>query len=143
MKLTKLAAFAVLASLATGCAHANFASSPGAYSVEGYSRNPEAMAATLSSNYVAETNAHTYRDCVMSGRCYAYMGGGYGNDFAFYYGHVAPPAMMPGPAPTSTVSGPQGNAVDECARAMAADSLRAQAGEPLKGLPKGCEYATK
>jgi hypothetical protein len=132
MKTTTLILVAA-AALATGCAHANFEARPGDYYVEGRSHNPEAMAATLSTNYTRETNAHTYREAVRSGRAWPYSGGGYGNDYWLYFRRYVPTApAVPGVPPgtessTSGVTRGELDAVHEEAaeaRRRADDSLR-------------------
>lgn len=133
-----------------GCAHANFASEPGTYSVAGRSHNPEAMAATLSLNYAREKNTSEYWNCVSAGKCYPYPGGGYGNAMSYHYGNMylpppsAPPAAMPAASGQgSAVPAPPGGGYAtkeelDCVKAKADDALRAQAGQPLKGLPPHC-----
>jgi hypothetical protein len=116
----------VLASASfAGCSIASVSSKPGTYSLNGYTTAPEAMAATLSDNYVNETNAEAYRDCVREGRCYAYPGGGYGNDYQYYFGNVIPPT---GPGPMSVQpEGSSGNVTQEQLKKVeekADDSLR-------------------
>lgn len=106
----KIMLLASAALSAVGCAHASGSSTPGNYSMEFYSRNPEAMASVISHNYVQETNAHTYRECVMSGRCYGYPGGMTGDYWHYYRGIIPPqpvvPAAPPSTAPPATVVPP-------------------------------------
>lgn len=147
-----LVSLAFVALAGVGCTHANFASQPGTYTVAGRSHNPEAMAATLSMNYAREKNTKEYWNCVAAGQCYGYPGGGYGNSMSYHYGNVyvppppAPPAAMPAASGqgTTTAAPPPGGGYAtkeelECVKAKADDALRAQAGQPLKGLPPHCK----
>ena len=81
-----------------GCSIASVSSKPGTYSLNGYTRDPEAMAQIMSENYVQEFNAQQYWKAVEEGRAYPYPGGGIGNDYQYYFGGVLPPA---GPGPMS------------------------------------------
>jgi hypothetical protein len=150
--LSTLVLIAFVALTGVGCAHANFASEPGTYTVAGRSHNPEAMAATLSQNVVREKNTSEYWNCVAAGKCYGYPGGGYGNAMSYHYGNVylppppAPPAASPaasGQGTTTATPPPSGSYATkeelECVKAKADDALRANAGVPLKGLPKHCK----
>ncbi len=145
-----LVLLAFVALTGVGCAHANFASEPGTYTVAGRSHNPEAMAATLSMNYTREKNTTEYWNCVAAGKCFAYPGGGYGNAMSYHYGNVyvppppAPPSAMPaasgqGPAVAPPPGGYATKEELDCVKAKADDALRAQAGVPLKGLPPHCK----
>ena len=113
-----------VASLA-GCSIASMNSKPGEYSFNGYTRDPEAMAATLSDNYVQEVNTKEYWKAVEEGRAYPYMGGGVGNDYQYYFGNVIPPAGSVQPAVQP--NGSSGYATEEELRKVeekANDSLR-------------------
>ncbi len=71
---------------ATGCSVASLRSRPGDYSVSGYTTSPEMAMSVASDNYVQERNTEEYWRAVREGRAYPYPGGGYGNDYWYYYG---------------------------------------------------------
>lgn len=84
-----LVRFAVICAVmltAAGCSIASLSSRPGDYSVSGYTRTPEVAMQVASDNYVQETNAREYWQAVREGRAYPYPGGGYGNDYWYYFG---------------------------------------------------------
>ena len=97
---TMFALFAVLA-LTGGCA--TMSSEPGKYSVSGMTLSPIEATRVASQSYVDQYNAATYRQAVQNGYAYPYAGGGYGNDFSFYYGGVIP-AQDGGAAPQGEVT---------------------------------------
>lgn len=72
--------------LAAGCSFASLSSKPGQYSVSGYTRTPEMAMQVASDNYVQERNTEEYWQAVRRGQAYPYPGGGYNNDYWFYYG---------------------------------------------------------
>ena len=145
-KTTMMLLVLVLAMFTTGCA--SFSGGPGGYAISGTSTHPEFMAATLSMNHVNETNARTYQDCVRSGTCYGYAGGGDGNDYWYNYRKVQPPTREQ-PAPVSGTwvqnpAPPQGGEYAtkqdlKCTDDKASDALRVTAGASPKGQSPDCK----
>jgi len=84
---------------AAGCSFASLAAKPGEYSVSGYTTTPEMAMQVASDNYVQERNTEEYWRAVRQGKAYAYPGGGYSNDYWYYYGSQG---YMPA-VPESTV----------------------------------------
>ena len=126
--LTAISLSAIFA--ATGCSWAAVSAKPGEYSVNGWTRNPEAAMATASDNYVQETNAREYWKAVQEGRAYPYPGGGYGNDYWYYFGSqgympAAPQPTTSAPAATSGAGGYATQQDLQKVKQMAEDSIRA------------------
>ncbi|KPJ84826.1 hypothetical protein AMJ57_05300 [Parcubacteria bacterium SG8_24] len=134
MKGFRLILMSVLA-LALGACATSFSVTPKNYSVSG--TNPDmsdvAMVDAASRAYVDAYNAETYRTAVEAGMLYPYLGGGYGNDFHYYYNGVMPsPAVQP--ATVNPADGSGGGDLDkrvdklekdvEDVRGRANDSLR-------------------
>jgi hypothetical protein len=82
----KVAIAMCLVLLAAGCSFASLNAKPGEYSVSGYTTTPEMAMQTASDNYVQERNTEEYWRAVRQGKALAYPGGGYNNDYWFYYG---------------------------------------------------------
>jgi hypothetical protein len=82
----KVAIVMCIAWLAAGCSFASLAAKPGEYSVSGYTTSPEMAMQVASDNYVQERNTEEYWRAVRQGKAQAYPGGGYNNDYWYYYG---------------------------------------------------------
>jgi len=112
---------------ATGCSFASVSSKPGMYSMNGYSTNPEMAAQVMSENYVNEVNANEYWKAVREGRAYPYPGGGYGNDYQYYFGSQGYAPGLPQSSGVAPSGGGTGQVTPEQldeVRQMAVDGLR-------------------
>jgi len=90
--ITAILAVTVTAVLSLGgCTHAAFQVRPDHFQVEGRSDNPEAMTLAAAQAYATARNTDEYWAAVREGRAYPYQGGGYGNDYWYYYRNVVPP----------------------------------------------------
>ncbi len=145
---THLFVVLALVLLATGCGHADFNARGQSFNAAGMSRNPEVMTSVLYQGDVAQMNAQTHRDCVLSGRCYPYAGGGYGNDYWYHYRNVVPtPPVQPAPlvyTPAVSSSSPQSGeyatkAELECETAPGKDAARVLSNKTPKGPPEHCK----
>lgn len=97
----------------------------GRYHVNGYTSDPAGFVTAASNAVVQEDNAQTYQKAVERGMAYPYYGGGYSNDYEFYYGGVVPPGA-PAYGPQDDQAAQQALEEAKEARRRADDALRMQ-----------------
>lgn len=104
MTLTVAVALTVLG----GCSHMNYSLKSGGMAMSGESYHPVAMTRAASDAYTQAYNAQTYRIAVERGYAYPYAGGGYSNDYWYYYRNIVPQQPV-APAPPVASNGAASN----------------------------------